>query len=148
MSAFIVGHDHIDALLSFCFQRVGGYQSAVSYYFDGARHDITRETVTETGRILLAENERSVNHRYPGDDGESEAALYTFKAWPFPLTAVSILKGCDCLDYQSCEHDGWEASRAFAILRAIRHRAIHGVPGYDDAGGWEFRRTTEQRQSA
>lgn len=149
MSAFIVSHDHIDALLTFASQK---HQfGAVSYYVKetGACVTITEENATEIGRILLTENERSVRHRYPSDKaGElpgtigEDAAGYTFKAWPInsPLTAVSILKGCSCFDYQACEHDGYEDSLAFEIVNTIRKRAISRLPGYDNAPGWEFDR--------
>lgn len=149
MSAFIVSHDHIDALLTFASER--HRYGAVSYYVKetGARVVITEENATEIGRILITENERSVYARYsdcgpgnaPGTIGQ-DAANYTFKRWPYssPLTAVSILKGCSCFDYQACETDDYEDSLAFEIVNTIRKRAISRLPGYDDAPGWEFDR--------
>jgi len=35
--------------------------------------------------------------------------------------------------YQSCEHDGWESSKAKAIVDALRSSAWHALPGYEDA---------------
>jgi hypothetical protein len=152
MSAFIVGHDHIDALLSFAMQR--DTYGSVRYYIKDTHTsvEITKQNATEIGRILLTENERSIYHRYPdvkpgkdenkpGTWGE-DAETYKFKPWPLtsPLSAVSILKACDCFDYQACETDDYEQSLAHTIINAIRKRAIHRVPGYDDAQGWEFRR--------
>lgn len=151
MSAFVVSHDHIDALLSFASKR--DTYGTVSYYVKetGRRVDITTENATEVGRILLTENERSIYARYtdcrPGDDnkpgtiGEDEAN-YAFRPWPFnaPLSAVSILKACSCFDYQACETDDYEDSLAATIIEAIRGRAINRLPGYDDAPGWEFSR--------
>jgi hypothetical protein len=145
MSAFVVSHDHIDALLSLALaHRTYG---PVSYFVKDTQRlvAITEENVTEVGRILLTECERSVNHRYPGEDelpgtiGQN-AATYTFRPWPRALDPVAVLKGCDCFDYQACETDDYEASLAWTIIQAIRKRAIHGLPGYDNAEGWEFRR--------
>ena len=151
MSAFIVSHDHIDALLSFASKR-DSYGS-VSYYVKetGAHVSITEQNATEIGRILLTENERSIYARYPdckpGDDRKpgaigEDAAGYNFKPWPIhsPLLAVSILKACSCFDYQACETDDYDDSLAATIIDAIRNRAIRRLPGYDDAPGWEFHR--------
>jgi hypothetical protein len=55
---------------------------------------------------------------------------------------VSIIKACDCLDYQSCEHDEWEQSEAWLIMYTIHKFAGRRTAGYDDAPGWELRRPT------
>lgn len=135
MSAFIVGHDHIDALLTFA--------TAEQATSNGV--EITTANATEIGRILLTENERSVSHRYPGDGdlpgtiGE-EAAGYTFRPVTGVLAPLVILKACECFDYQSCETDDYRESEACRIVDVIRSRAISRLPGYSDARGWEFRR--------
>lgn len=141
MSAFLVGHDHIDALLTFAVDK------KVSYWVKETetREYIDCHNATEVGRILLAENMRSLGHRYgetdaeemTGDEGDS---TYRFRRWSAPLSAVSILKGCDCFDYQACETSDYESTLAHTIVDAIRHNAIHSVPGWDNAPGWEFRR--------
>src|SRR5262252_5928047 len=84
MSAFVVSHDHIDALLTFVryenrdlLERLGHYANR------GAAADLT-----DIGRVLLKECERSVEHRYPDGDlpgktGE-HAEDYYFKTFePF-----------------------------------------------------------------
>jgi hypothetical protein len=55
-------------------------------------------------------------------------------------TPVSLLKGCDCFDYQACETGDYGSSIACAIIEAIRKRAILCLPEYDDAPGWDFTR--------
>lgn len=67
MSAFIVSHDHIDALLTFAkLHRVAYYvPQSICNKPGGTRVTIDDDTVSEVGRILLDENERSVRHRYP-----------------------------------------------------------------------------------
>jgi hypothetical protein len=145
MSAFVVPNDHIDALLTFA---IAPYTYGnVSYLVNGSRIEINRQNVSEIGRILLDENERSVCHRY-NDKADDTAASYRFKAWPFTPIAVSILKACDCFDYQACETDDYEQSVAHAIIDAIRKRAMRRVPGYDDADGWTFSRAKLQPAAA
>lgn len=152
MSAFIVSHDHIDALLTFAMQR--DVSGPVSYYVEETqkRVDITQVNATEVGRILLTENERSVNHRYSDCDAPvgEDAANYEFKPWPFnrPLSPVSILKGCACFDYQACETDDYSGTLAHTIIQAIRHRAIKRLPGYENAYGWEFYRSPALQRKA
>lgn len=146
MSAFVVSHNLIDALLTFAC--ASGPRDCASYYVKetGRRVDITRGNVTEVGRILLQENERSVYHRYtdirpgdanmPGTRGQ-DAETYEFKRWPQPTQAISVLKACSCFDYQACETDDYEASLAHTIINAIRTQAIRSLPGYDNAQGWD-----------
>lgn len=145
MSAFVVGHDHINGLMSYCLQRRRGY--GVSYFLPetGNSVEITRANAEEIGRILLEENEASVSYRYPGDDPEElpgtigeTAADYQFRQFRGPLSPLIILKACDCLEYQSCEHPHWVGSIAHCILEGIRKSAIHDLPGWDDAPGWEL----------
>lgn len=136
MSAFLVGHDHIDALLTFAVEK------RVSYWNKDtdSRVEIRRENATEIGRILIAENVRSIQCRYPDDDGEDDTASYYFTRWVEPVSGVAILKGCSCFDYQACETSDYETTLAHTIVDAIRHHAIYDVPGWDNAPGWEFRR--------
>lgn len=144
MSAFIVGHNLIDVILTFASES----HNKASYYVEATKRrvDITRENATEVGRILLTENERSVYQRYtdidassvnkPGTHGQ-DAESYEFKRWPTTINPVSVLKACSCFDYQACETDDYRATLASTIIDAIRHHAIRRLPGYDDAQGWD-----------
>jgi len=146
LSAYIVDHDHIDALLSY------GIEHKVRYVVrdpNAACIEITETNATEIGRIMLDENERSVRHRYPGSDVDDlpgsigqDAAKYKFKRWPalVALPAMTILKACDGFDYQANETENYEQSLAATIIRAIRGYAIRRLPGYDNAPGWSMHR--------
>jgi len=154
MSAFIVSHDHIDALLTFAkLHRVSYYvPQRICNKPGGTRVDIDSDTVTEVGRILLDENERSVRHRYrssadlPGTIGE-EAASYTFREFaelyrlPKGKQCAWILNGCRCYDYQACETDDYEESLAHRIIQEIQAAAIRALPHIEDAP-WEINRET------
>jgi hypothetical protein len=143
LSAYIVDHDHIDALLSY------GIAHNVRYVANDACIEITKDNATEIGRILLDENERSVRHRYPGSDADDlpgtigqDAAKYKFRRWPVrpQLMAMTIIKACDGFEYQAGETDDYEQSLAATIIRAIRKWATSRLPGYSDAPGWSMHR--------
>lgn len=121
MSAFIVSTDHIDAIVTYA-----------------GTHGISRRSPTELGQILLTENAKSVASLYQ-EGMSNEGAAYVFRTFTKPLSAVAILKACDCLEYQSCEHDSWADSIARSILDSIRVAAIKQLPGYADAA-WEITR--------
>lgn len=140
MSAFMVSHAHIDALLTFADNKrmkdqLGWHVSKVDQL-----------DWTDIGRVLLAENERSVCQRYPdcvpgnlpGMIGE-EAITYRFKTWQpafrmqHTQLCIWIIKACNCFDYQACETDDYSASIAHGIIEAIRGKAVRCLPGYDDA---------------
>lgn len=141
MSAFIVSHAHIDALLTFADNK--RMLNDLGYRIDRNK----QFTWTEIGRVLLAENERSVCHRYPdlagGDDMPGtigqEAVNYKFRTWQpafrmqHTQLCVTVIKACDCFDYQACETDDYEQSIAHQIIGSIRAKAVRCLPGYDDA---------------
>ena len=134
MSAFIVNQNHINALVS---AMLDGHMS----YWDGHnRVFVTRHNAEETGRILLAENVRSVNYRYRGeidDDEKNAAASYRFTQFTRRLSPVQLIKAVHCLDYQSSENEDWENSIAWRICQIIIFHATTQLPGYDNAR-WEI----------
>ena len=92
-----------------------------------------------TATLLKKENVRSLHHRYPDDpwwrdtDAEFEAAIIFDSSIQYPDDPATILKACDCYDYQSCETDDYRQSEAAKLIDGIRSYAIHNLPGYDDA---------------
>jgi hypothetical protein len=143
LSAYIVDHDHIDALLSYGIQHQVRYVAPES----GSCVEIDLNNATEIGRILLDENERSVRHRYPGSHVDDlpgtigqNSACYKFRRWPAPGDAMAMLKACDGYDYQACETDDYEQSLAATIIRAIRGFAIRRLPGFSESPGWHMHR--------
>jgi len=148
LSAYIVDHDHIDALLSY------GIEHDVRYVIreSNACVNICRTNATEIGRILLDENERSVRYRYPDCDVDElpgtigqNAATYKFRRWPTLLPALTVLKACDGFDYQASETPDYETSLAAIVIRAIRKWAITRLPGYSDAPGWSMHRPVKEQ---
>jgi len=170
MSAFMVGKEHIDALVTAALERwsgdfgplswfarelteketTGAYQSGEPWGPEGLalaqalRRQATPKQADRIGQMLVRENRLSVNHRY----GENEVeGIYTFEGSPSaPVDPVVILKAVDCYEYQSCEHPGWERSEAHAFCQALRRRMIRRLSGYEEAP-WEIHAREQYVQS-
>ena len=151
MSAFICGPDHFKALAIFAASRRHGSLNVDPRYIKGIKAD-HEDTVTGLATIyadiLYQENIRSVRGRYPGDKwdglpGPIEKPIHIVVASEdqvkaiYRLPPVSILKMCDCLEYQSCETDDYRHTVAFALLDSIRRAAIHCLAGYENAP-WDY----------
>ena len=118
MSAWLCSDRHINSI--------------VTWAFKNHRHFYARDTDWEAmAQALLDENYKSVNHRYNETDKPHSIVWTTAKSKT--LTAVECIKACHCLNYQSCEHDGWESSLAKAFLDSVESAAIRAMPGYDAA---------------
>lgn len=112
MSAFIVSDNHILSLVS-----------AAQKWMDIPDPQMIVD-------ILIAENYRSVNHRYRNERGEPHRIVY--KRVPL-LSPVVIIKACNCYDYQACETNDYKKSGAAAFIDNIRDLAITKLPGYEEA---------------
>ena len=126
MSAWIVSKRHIDYMVT-----------AV------IRAELTAMSPDEIGRMLWRECLASVACRYPNDgDGErpgpmdfrdSDVDTYTWQETPL-LTPGGLAKTLGCYSYQSCEHPGWEASEACALVTKIKDSL--GDVAYDESVPW------------
>ncbi len=114
----------------------------------GQCYGLDVETTDNIIAALVTANMLSLSARYPDDaepseswfdmtraDFISQAKQDAKRAWN--IDAITILKACDCLEYQSCEYDGWYQSTAYKIVSEIRKTAIKLLPTYSDAQ-WEF----------
>lgn len=144
MSAFVCSNDHFIAIAVFATRRDHGSMRVDPRYvlavpgFDPAVMT-QQETADAYANILCAENVRSVNHRYTEHTPEDLSAI-TVTARDMcnsHLTAVSILKMLDCLEYQSCETEDYESTLAYKLLSQIRASAIRSIPGYETAP-WSY----------
>ena len=151
MSAFIVSTKHLRRLVNSGIRwgGVGGLRwmvpSLVPEWTGGDNYDTyTREMIRatrkldhtsagRTGAMLHAENVLSVDHRY---DEQNDEEPYVHDHREFPKTPVEALKLLACYEYQTCEHEGWKQSEAFAFCSALRRALIDALPGYD-AAPWD-----------
>ena len=110
MSAYVVDKETIDQLIT------GALRAKL---FD-------REEATEKGQMLWRENVISVSYRYnlPTRDAtelaQYEGDVEAYEYEPVEVDGPAMARVIDCLDYQSCEHDGWQESAAFALLENLR----------------------------
>jgi hypothetical protein len=108
--------------------------------FDGGQLVVRGKDKTEAqilqaiGQVLVDENYRSVNARYRGEYGQPHKFVMNmgFKHHR-KMSAVEVLALCNCYDYQACESDDYETTKAHGLTDYIRHIAIRELPGYDDA---------------
>jgi hypothetical protein len=134
MSAFVVSTIHIDTIVS----------AAIDLELFATRTDhgtlerVCPETATAFGKMLLAENVRSVIHRYR-PTGCAEAfdyaelvATYTFRYRPC-ISAGTAAKALDYFDYQSCETDNYEKSLAYAFTCRMAKALNQHLAGYEAA---------------
>lgn len=149
MSAFIVGTDHIDFLVSAaCRYEITYYsgRSKSANPIDWKRVRVDHANADEIGSMLMRENLASISHRYgdvPSEDHLAAIAGYRMRSVaigvPGQTAALDVLKAAACLRYQSCEHPGWEGSDAEQFLAVLEARAINLLPGYSSAQ-WEWSR--------
>lgn len=151
MSAYIVQPEHAALLAVFAVRKdKRDFDNAVIRELKQP-DDLT--TAQAVAAELIKENIASVAYRYPDDkegDRPGQAGLkdaeiveatglwvsYYLKAGK-TVPIGHVFKLCDSLEYQSCEHPGWEGSRTKKQLDAIRNRAWTKVPGYEIAP-WSY----------
>lgn len=147
MSAFFVGTDHINAMLSFIEHHrcshvpfpIAGNETFV---------DATEKNLTAIGRALMAENIASLRYRYPNDwqgmvDVDVNEYRYEHDCHFISYTrniALVVIKMVSCYEYQSCEHPGWPASWAHGFCIWLTHYAVTRLDGFENAPGWEYTR--------
>lgn len=109
-----------------------------AYVADTAYNPKTCTSMTgdEVAATLWAQNARSVEARYPCDDGDAGPAPTVGKKAQSAarvVQPVAVLKMCGCIEYQSCETGDWPDTLACTLLEAARAKAIRRLPGYEDA---------------
>lgn len=127
MSAFVVSDAHINAIVNFTLICAPAYKLS-GYSFQGEYHEWP--SPEKLGQILLDENVRSVNARY---SNKTEPDTFVFKRTWKAVSAVTMLKALDCLDYQSCESSDWEDTLAYRLIEVMRQWTIGRLPGYEEA---------------
>lgn len=108
-------------------------------------------TPENLGQLLLDECVKSVSYRYSSQEclpGPIQSLLpeeergYKYGGHtpsPIPLSNEEIQQAISCLEYQSCEHPGWESSKAHEMLIALM-RCYPGKP----TGAWGLDETHEK----
>jgi hypothetical protein len=132
MSASEIGAAHIDVLLTYGMRRHPMLDSALTWRWGNPTQErrLDRESADRVGSMLLAENQRNLNHLY----GEREIDdSYRYRPGTVRGGWVAVLKAISFLEYQCCDHPGWRDSEAAAFCEALRRHAIHWLDGWDEA---------------
>ena len=151
MSAYVCDRGHIDYLIQAALSRrlhpshscqtwIWDRNRTAGTYKRGELRASDHAEADRVGQMLWDENVASVRFRYGDDDQplpgpiDCDYQYGRFRHSPYvSIDPVQVLKACDCLEYQSCEHDGWDASEAKAFIRSLRSAAWHALPGYEEA---------------
>jgi len=149
MSAYVVNKRHIDALVTGALGSNGRFDWNVEdagEQFGWRQMRLDWTNADEVGAMLWNENVRSVRFRYPNDAGDElpgpygftpgDADAYTLAPLAEPLTPEELMLAIHGFEYQSCEHEGWRKSDAFAFCRALEREAMRRLPGYEAADTW------------
>ena len=117
MSCFVVSDYHVGVLVSWAVLR------KAPAFFDGLG--------PRTLAAVLAEANRAAYRERYGEQPEPAVPYQAPEARA--LSAVQVVKACDCLEYQCSDWSEWEGSTAQRALARIRQHAICALPGYDEA---------------
>lgn len=127
--------------------------------YDQFRRKLGFANATEVGIMLLAENVRSLEARYP-DSADEWAKLreviadYTYptEAWVYRLTLGDVVGCIGCYEYQACESGDWEDTEAWSFCHNLRHRLLEHAakdqPWGLDQAELDARRTGARNLSA
>lgn len=147
MSAYIVNEAHIDALIDVAKQYDSPRSPLRWFWGNPARIERLNEyNPTELGRMLFAQNARSVGDRY-NETPEPVALTYSYRPTGklgremFPglinmtgvkeftaIEAHSIIRGY-C--YQACETSDWVETEAYAFCEALKNKILDRLAPVD-----------------
>lgn len=117
MSAWLCSDKHIFELAKYYVEKCQTYSS-------------NKMSFKEAAEELYNENCNSLLARY-GD--EYPAIKVPMNYVPTVKNIFALAKQVHCYEYQSCEHDGWEDSKAYAMCQAIKEGLLRNHPDYEDA---------------
>ena len=107
MSAFYVGSKHINWLIS--------YAKLINFELP--------KSEKEVGKMLANENRKSLEYRYPDDEG---VVIYKYSPVLIKVDEflhLQAINACDCYHYQSCEHPTYRESESFKFVSSLKEKA-------------------------
>ena len=133
MSAFVVDQEHIDELISAAID----LEIRARLATDRGYRQVNHENASAFGRMLWAENVRSVVDRYrlsgTVETAEYEAAVEAYRFARRPVSPGRAAKRLACFEYQACECEDWEESLAYDFGSRMARALITKLPGYAEA---------------
>lgn len=122
MSAFIVDTKTIQNLVNFTLRKNMSFWNPET----SQRVELS---ANQLGQVLLDANYESVNARYRE---EEKPEIFKHKLGN-TTKAIQIIKSIQCLEYQSCEFEGWDNCFAKSICNQLLSTAIRYLDGYEEA---------------
>lgn len=135
MSAWFVPKAHIDLLVTAAFD---GPTDSAPKSWSFPISNVSNMTMDEAGRMLWGENVKSLEARYGGAENMVDPAWEAYHWTRTDGPIITILKAISCYEYQSCEHDGWERSKAWWFCHSLTAALIGCLPGFDQADAWPY----------
>lgn len=123
MSAFMCSEEHINAIVTYA------YMHEIEAYLDGARLSAKNHPQRWVD-ILTKANRDSLLARY-GDQDNSPVP--TFERARISAKSVQIVKLCHSYNYQACEVEDYETTRAYKLISTVLDHILRGMAGYEDA---------------
>lgn len=174
MSAFVVGTDHIDYLVTAIVQWHGLHAVDTLYLTDEQAQQVAAaggdaaayqygsgqvwkpaHRPDATGRLLLTENIHSVRTRYPNEPDTDlpgprpwvHAADYSYRSVPaMHLSPAQVIRAVECWQYQTCEYTGATEAPGWLLTDRLYKVAVDRLLDGHDLQ-WEWDRATA-RQTA
>ena len=156
MSAFMVGKEHVDAIVAVAMWGPRNFRASNwhrVYFGNGNGRRVEEFNLDEIGDMLIRENLSSIHGRYPDTETNpaetpGPIAQYWHEPYKFPFTSkpsnmpdvAAAFKLLACYEYQSCEHREWATSDAYDLILQMRKSLGSCIPGYEDAP-WEWQET-------
>lgn len=101
------------------------------YYVDHCQqYSSNKLSFKAAAQMLYDENSESLAARY---DDEYIPIHIPINYVPTVDNIFALAKQVDCYSYQSCEHDGWDASKAHEICKSIKSGLLTNHPDYEAA---------------
>lgn len=146
MSAYLCEARHISAIVNATrlTAHMRDYSSLEAYLTPEAAMTVRSGLNTPAEALysdLLQTNLDSLGARYPSaakmsDWTEEDGEYRLDSSAKFP-SVIAAIKGIQCFEYQSCEHDGWKGSQAHRFCKHLVSELIAALPGYSEAA-WGF----------
>lgn len=142
MSCFIVSEQLINDTLKFIHDNANPRASR-DFLTWKRTHELMKlakfsDALNEFGKVILRENIKSFNHRYPKHAENIEEYLskvvIDYRSGK-PIYFGQFLKNLDCINYQSCETENYyhDKNSLFYDLEALRKWSSRLVEGYESA---------------
>ncbi len=121
--------------------QVWGNMSSFEEFSEEYKRTVTRiADANRIGRLLMAANRDSLNHRYAEDEIERDFSASRIVGFD-PIALLGVMAG---FIYQACEHPEWRGSEAQLYLEALSALCVKRLTDVHDTA-WTIEDVNEAR---